>query len=50
MFLNSNTNVAVARAKKLREFQNTSTGIYKLIEMLQDDNRLLPDGTTSTIA
>ena len=30
-FLNDNTAVAVARAKELREFQNPSTGIYKLI-------------------
>ena len=34
-FLNKNTDVAVERAKNLREFQNPSTGIYKLIEMLQ---------------
>ena len=34
-FLNDNTDVAVARAKKLHEFQNPSTGIYKLIEMLK---------------
>jgi len=36
-FLNINTDVAVERAKNLREFQNPSTGIYKLIEMLQKD-------------
>ena len=34
-FLNDKTDVAVTRAKKLREFLNPSTGIYKLIEMLQ---------------
>jgi hypothetical protein len=38
-FLNNNTDVAVARAKKLHEFQNPSTGIYKLIEMLSSDAR-----------
>ena len=38
-FLNNNINVAVARAKKLCEFQNPSTGIYKLIEMLSSDAR-----------
>ena len=38
-FLNSNTDVAVERAKKLREFLNPSTGIYKLIEMLNGDMR-----------
>ena len=38
-FLNDNTAVAVARAKELREFQNPSTGIYKLIEMLKEDAR-----------
>jgi hypothetical protein len=40
-FLNNNTDIAVTRAKKLREFQNPSTGIYKLIEMLKGDDRLL---------
>ena len=35
-FLNSYTEAAVARAKELHEFQNPSTGIYKLIEMLKD--------------
>lgn len=35
-FLNSNTVAAVTRAKELHEFQNPSTGIYKLIEMLKD--------------
>jgi hypothetical protein len=38
-FLNDNTDVAVARAKKLREFLNPSTGIYRLIEMLKEDIR-----------
>lgn len=38
-FLNDNTDVAVARAKKLPEFLNPSTGIYKLIEMLKGDMR-----------
>ena len=41
-FLNKNTNDAVARAKVLHEFQNPSTGIYKLVEMLQGDTRLSP--------
>jgi len=36
-FLNNNTDVAVERAKKLQEFQNPSTGIYKLIELLKTD-------------
>lgn len=34
-FLNNNTDIAVARAKKLQELQNPSTGIYKLIKILQ---------------
>ena len=38
-FLNSNTDVAASRAKKLHEFQNPSTGIYKLIEMLKGNAR-----------
>ena len=38
-FLNDNTDLAVARAKDMREFQNPSTGIYKLIEMLSSDAR-----------
>ena len=38
-FLNNNTDVAVVRAKNLCEFQNPSTGIYKLIEMLSSDAR-----------
>lgn len=40
-FLNNHTTDAVARAKKLPEFQNPSTGIYKLIEMLEGDTRRL---------
>lgn len=38
-FLKNNKDVAVARAKDLCEFQNPSTGIYKLIEMLSSDAR-----------
>lgn len=38
-FLNNNTDVAIARAKKLDEFQNPSTGIYKLIEILKKNAR-----------
>ncbi len=38
-FMNNNTDVAVARAKKLPEFLNPSTGVYKLIEMLSSDTR-----------
>lgn len=38
-YLNDNTDVAVERAKKLREYQNPSTGIYKLIEMLKGNAR-----------
>ena len=38
-FLQTNTDVAIDRAKKLREFQNPSTSIYKLIEMLKEDAR-----------
>jgi hypothetical protein len=30
---------AINRAKGLKEFQNPSTGIYKLIEMLSSDAR-----------
>ena len=41
-FLNSNTVAAVTRAKELHEFQNPSTGIYKLIEMLKHDTRQTP--------
>ena len=39
-FLKGNTDIAVERAKGLKEFQNPSTGIYKLIEMLKGDDRL----------
>lgn len=35
-FLNNNTDIAVTRAKELHEFQNPSTGIYKLIEFLKE--------------
>lgn len=42
IFLINNIDTAVDRAKELREFQNPSTGIYKLIEMLQRDTRLSP--------
>lgn len=35
-FLKDNIDVAVARAKELKEPQNPSTGIYKLIEILED--------------
>ena len=38
-FLQTNIDVAIDRAKKLREFQNPSTSIYKLIEMLKEDAR-----------
>jgi hypothetical protein len=38
-FLQTNTDVAIDRAKKLHEFQNPSTSIYKLIEMLSSDAR-----------
>lgn len=38
-FLNSNKDIAVARAKELHEFLNPSTGIYKLIELLSNDAR-----------
>lgn len=38
-FLKNNKDVAVARAKELHEFQNPSTGIYKLIEMLKENAR-----------
>ena len=38
-FLKNNADVAVARAKELREFHNPSTGIYKLVEMLSSDAR-----------
>lgn len=38
-FLNHNTEAVATRAKALHEFQNPSTGIYKLIEMLKGDAR-----------
>ena len=34
-FLKGNTDIAVKRAKGLKEFQNPSTGIYKLIDLLK---------------
>lgn len=40
-FLNDKTDVAVARAKKLGEFQNPSTGIYKLIDLLQKNAKIV---------
>ena len=38
-FLNDNTYLAVVRAKGLKEFQNPSTGIYRLIELLKENNK-----------
>ena len=38
-FLNNNTYLAVVRAKGLTEFQNPSTGIYRLIELLKENNK-----------
>ena len=38
-FLNDNTDVAASWAMKFHEFQNPSTGIYKLIEMLKGNAR-----------
>ena len=38
-FLKSNTDIAVERAKGLKEFQNPSTGIYRLIELLKENNK-----------
>lgn len=38
-FLKSNTDAAIERAKNLKEFQNPSTGVYKLIEMLKETLR-----------
>ena len=35
-FLNDKTDIAVARAKNLRDFHNPSTGIYKFIIFLKD--------------
>lgn len=40
-FLNDNTDVAVERAKDLCEFQNPSTGIYKLIDLLQMNAKMV---------
>ena len=40
-FLNDKTDVAVARAKDLCEFQNPSTGIYKLIDLLQKNAKMV---------
>lgn len=34
-FLKDNTDMAVGRAKKLEDFKNPSTGIYKLVELLK---------------
>ena len=36
-FLKSNIDTATARAKNLKELQNPSTGVYKLIELLKKD-------------
>ena len=36
-FLKSNIDTATARAKNLKELQNPSTGVYKLIELLKND-------------
>jgi hypothetical protein len=36
-FLKSNIDTAIARAKNLKELQNPSTGVYKLIELLKND-------------
>ena len=33
-FLKSNTDIAVGRAKRLEDLKNPSTGIYKLVELL----------------
>ena len=38
-FLNDKTDVAVTRAQELREFHNPSTGIYRLIELLKENNK-----------
>lgn len=38
-FLNSNTDVAVVRAKNLKELHNPSTGVYKLIEFLKEGRK-----------
>ena len=36
-FLKSNIDTATARAKNLKELQNPSSGVYKLIELLKKD-------------
>ena len=36
-FLKSNTDTATARAKELKELQNPSTGVYKLIKLLKGE-------------
>ena len=41
-FLKGNTDTATSRAKNLKELQNPSTGIYKLIELLKVDEHLSP--------
>ena len=41
-FLKNNTDTATARAKNLKELQNPSTGIYKLIGLLKEDEHLSP--------
>lgn len=43
-FLYKNTSAAVVRAMELHEFENPSTGIYKLIKILKGDTRLSPEG------
>lgn len=37
----NNTDLETVRAKKLREFQNTSTGIYRLIEILKNNVQII---------
>lgn len=39
-FLKTNTNIAIVRAKALREYKNPSTSIYKLIDVLKEPKRL----------
>lgn len=39
-FLKAHTEIATERAKALKEFQNPSTGIYKLVEMLKATARI----------
>lgn len=36
IFLDNNMDVAIGRAIHLKEFQNPSTSVYKLIKMLKD--------------